>query len=140
LARARDRERYAANISVRREQSRVGARTWRQAHPEQSRAKARANNHAHLVRRRENEGRYRARRHGVGVAAVSERDLQALLERQVGRCAYCPNDLDHKRHLDHRTPLSRGGAHAIGNLCWTCPTCNRRKGQKTAEEFVEMAA
>jgi len=53
-------------------------------------------------------------------------------------CVYCNISLSLKNvkpHLDHKTPLARGGNHEIGNLQWTCSTCNQRKWRKTDKEF-----
>ncbi len=33
----------------------------------------------------------------------------------------------------------RGGADAPDNICLACPTCNFRKGIKTAQEFLQEA-
>jgi len=43
-------------------------------------------------------------------------------------------------HVDHKTPLTRGGNNSPENLCCACPSCNFRKGTKTAEEFIELRA
>jgi 5-methylcytosine-specific restriction endonuclease McrA len=39
-------------------------------------------------------------------------------------------------HLDHATPLSRGGDHSIDNLVPACGECNLKKGTKTMDEFL----
>ena len=41
-------------------------------------------------------------------------------------------------HVEHMTPLSRGGAHDWFNIALACPTCNLRKNAKTLEEFMEL--
>lgn len=49
------------------------------------------------------------------------------LKRRV-KCYYCPTVIPGaKMHVDHIVPLAKGGAHAIGNLCASCPTCNLSK-------------
>jgi 5-methylcytosine-specific restriction endonuclease McrA len=57
---------------------------------------------------------------------VLERDWRRLLERYRHCCAYCgaPHP---KLQREHVIPLSRGGAHSIGNLLPSCPSCNLRK-------------
>jgi len=56
---------------------------------------------------------------------------------QSNRCTYCRVDLDDTPvHLDHMTPLSRGGEHVLDNLQYLCADCNRRKGDKTHDEFL----
>lgn len=61
---------------------------------------------------------------------------KTLHKMQRGRCAYCNESvaLDDST-VDHKQPLSRGGTHAMHNLCMACEECNRRKGSMTAEEF-----
>lgn len=69
-----------------------------------------------------------------------------------GRCFYCdcvlPEDnkeyddagrvVESSRnwHVDHKTPLSRGGDHSIENLVPACRKCNMAKMTMTANEFV----
>lgn len=53
------------------------------------------------------------------------------------KCHYCNAVVPKSdRHVDHMTPLSRGGRHAVDNLCCACQSCNQRKSTKTAEEFT----
>ncbi|MEV0357120.1 HNH endonuclease [Nocardia sp. NPDC050697] len=56
-----------------------------------------------------------------------------LQRRQRDRCAYCagPGPLT----LDHIVPLSRGGAHAEGNMAGACGTCNYSKGASLLVEW-----
>jgi len=39
--------------------------------------------------------------------------------------------------VDHKTPLSRKGDHALPNLVAACRNCNSTKTRKTEEEFVQ---
>jgi hypothetical protein len=55
---------------------------------------------------------------------------------QEGRCFYCTVILGKDYHMDHKTPLSRGGLHDDSNLCLACPACNMQKHDKTVEEFI----
>jgi 5-methylcytosine-specific restriction endonuclease McrA len=53
------------------------------------------------------------------------------------RCYYCNKRVPRKeRHIDHKIPLARGGAHAVENLCCACADCNMRKHTRTVEEFT----
>jgi 5-methylcytosine-specific restriction endonuclease McrA len=52
-----------------------------------------------------------------------------------GRCYYC-GVLEPNPHLEHRTPLVRGGKHEGRNLVPACPTCNMRKGTRTEAEYL----
>lgn len=77
----------------------------------------------------------RARRRNAKTTIVSAADLRKMLDLQGSRCYYCQEPLAAGMHLEHRTPIIRGGQHTLENLCWSCPTCNLRKGRKTEAEF-----
>ena len=64
------------------------------------------------------------------------KDVRALYRDQDGRCLYCGADLSAGFHVDHMTPLARGGSNWPENLCLTDPRCNLSKGDQTAEEFI----
>lgn len=52
-------------------------------------------------------------------------------------CHYCRREHESKLlHVDHKTPISRGGRHALDNLARACASCNLRKNDKTEEEFL----
>lgn len=65
------------------------------------------------------------------------REIGRLLCQQDARCPYCRELLPPAYHVDHKTPVSRGGTNDISNLQVTCPTCNMSKGTKTHEEYIE---
>lgn len=50
-------------------------------------------------------------------------------------CEYCKMTIEETYHLEHKTPLSRGGTNRRINLCISCPQCNQSKGILTADEF-----
>lgn len=84
---------------------------------------------------------YRLRQHGRRVKIrcgehITSTDILALLERQKGRCWWCRIKLNGKYHIDHVHPISKGGEHAMHNLCISCPKCNLRKSVKTPLEFA----
>lgn len=57
---------------------------------------------------------------------------------QGGECIYCTSKLDEaKSHLDHRTPLARGGTNSQENLQLLCARCNAEKHAKTHTEYIE---
>ncbi len=57
---------------------------------------------------------------------------------QAIACAYCSSPtIKGHRHVDHMTPLIRGGYHTADNLTISCAGCNIRKGSMTAAEFAE---
>ncbi len=77
--------------------------------------------------------RRRARERGA-MGDIRAVDVKTLIRSQDGRCHYCERRLQ-SYHLDHNTPLSRGGASTRRNIVAACPRCNWRKNNKTAAEF-----
>ena len=69
---------------------------------------------------------------------VSQDNL-AKLRAQDGKCVYCERRLNAGWEMDHRLPLTRGGTNEPDNLAICCTHCNRAKGNRTPEEFVEWA-
>lgn len=60
------------------------------------------------------------------------------LKLQENECVYCTAKLTTSAsHLDHRTPLSRGGTDDQSNLQVLCARCNSEKHAKTHVEYVE---
>lgn len=52
-------------------------------------------------------------------------------------CVYCNESVGDSWHLEHKTPLSRGGTNDLENLAVACQACNLQKGDKTVEEYEE---
>lgn len=65
-------------------------------------------------------------------------DIIQMCDDQKGLCAYCDTPLFGNHHVDHMTPLSRGGSNDWSNLAVTCPSCNLSKGTMTTEEFFNF--
>ncbi len=65
-------------------------------------------------------------------------DVADMLISQDGLCAYCEVELGKDFHVDHMTPLVRGGANDWTNLAITCPTCNLQKNSKVLLEFFQL--
>lgn len=65
---------------------------------------------------------------------VTSQALDKLKEEQSYQCKYCKCELDFSAkgqvHLDHVIPLSKGGAHSITNVVWSCASCNLKKSNK----------
>lgn len=83
----------------------------------------------------------RARIHSQRAAgSLSRSQIERLIALQKRRCAVCRR-LTVKGakgfHLDHKTPLSRGGTNEFGNLQILCPTCNVRKSAKDPIQFMQ---
>ncbi len=62
---------------------------------------------------------------------ITKHSLDILLQIQNNQCFYCKKDLslltDREVHLDHYIPISKGGAHSITNVVWSCSSCNLQK-------------
>jgi len=63
-------------------------------------------------------------------------DIDRMICYQDARCMYCGVLLSGTYHIDHKTPISRGGTNDLENLQLLCPTCNLRKHTMTDEEFT----
>jgi len=57
-----------------------------------------------------------------------------LLEKWGRKCVYCGKE-NVPLEIEHIIPRSRGGSSRISNLALACKTCNKDKGNMTAEEF-----
>jgi 5-methylcytosine-specific restriction endonuclease McrA len=57
-----------------------------------------------------------------------------ILTRDDFRCIYCGSTAT---HVDHVTPLDKGGTDEPDNLVSACATCNLRKSNKNAREFIK---
>lgn len=116
--RERSRARYAANPA----KWQAYLKDWRRKNPERSHAYNRSAAHK---RRKASAGQF-----------FTAFEWLALLDWYGGRCVYCGDDK--LIEIDHRIPLTRGGSNLIENIVPACRRCNRRKNDKTEEEFREL--
>lgn len=76
----------------------------------------------------------RAQQIGTDDNTITSQALTELKIKQSNKCAYCDVVLDFSAkgtvHLDHVIPLSKGGAHSITNVVWSCASCNLTKNNK----------
>jgi 5-methylcytosine-specific restriction endonuclease McrA len=74
------------------------------------------------------------------VNSTTRRKLRSqAYEREGGNCFYCSEALPIERiTLDHIIPLSKGGWTRLDNLVCSCWSCNNKKSNKTAEEFIQQ--
>ncbi len=135
----RDREKILLRCKEYRSRTAAAKRARDTAYREQNREKLRQRGRDWKTRDplayRDWVKRNRARRYGA--RRRDKLDLLVVVARQNGVCAYCAQPLTEAWHLDHRKPLSRGGAHTMENVCAACPRCNCGKKALTAEEFME---
>jgi 5-methylcytosine-specific restriction endonuclease McrA len=78
---------------------------------------------------------YKARRRAQVEGGDSSRDIKVWIGQQALVCRWCKADCSSLFHVDHVQPLSKGGAHAIANLCIACPPCNLKKNARDPAEF-----
>lgn len=121
------RQKYKTRLSSR-------AREWYQRDKEKYRLR-------HQTWRRQNKerckilsNRYRARKLNAS-GTFTEIHLNWKLELQGGLCYYCREELG-AFHIEHKIPLSKGGTEWPANICLACPSCNRRKSDKSFWEFL----
>jgi 5-methylcytosine-specific restriction endonuclease McrA len=65
-------------------------------------------------------------------------ELKELLfrGRRTAQCCFCRRPLSFESAtIEHRIPLSKGGAWALENLTLSCRDCNQERG---AEDFTEF--
>lgn len=77
----------------------------------------------------------------IGVSSrPSAKDWQKLKARAFrdhgAWCIYCGDEAQ-PLTLDHVRPISRGGSNHPANLVPACSSCNKSKGAKSVEEFLE---
>lgn len=63
-------------------------------------------------------------------------DIASIMKMQKHKCAYCKIKLGENYHVDHITPLSRGGTNDRRNLQILCQPCNQAKHCKLPEQFA----
>ena len=141
------REWVKRNNEKHREQSRQGMARWRlrrpdarlardrayrRRHPDQQNAYQRRWIRAHPEVRKAAHQLRRAREVGAGGRFIAK-EWRSLVLRYESRCAYCGTVAP--LEADHRTPLSRGGSNSVDNILPACGPCNRKKRNRTEEEF-----
>ena len=72
---------------------------------------------------------YRARLHAAAGFHTCE-DVAAQRKRQRGHCYWCRVKVGRHYHVDHVTPLSKGGSNGPENIVITCAHCNHAKNAR----------
>lgn len=131
----------------------IYSRRWREANLELSRKQSREYARANKEKRREYNARWRstprgnalhrakeARRRARKRSAPGDHTASDVLTRydlQAGKCYWCGKRVAFGEHdVDHIFPLSKGGGNGPGNICVSCPACNRSKSAKSPLEFT----
>jgi len=93
--------------------------------------------HANL---RAQQSRYRLTKHGQsrehGRDDVKRYFLSALKHKRTKCPICCHIFLTHLMHVDHITPLAKGGTNAHYNLRMTCARCNHLKSDKVYSDML----
>jgi 5-methylcytosine-specific restriction endonuclease McrA len=111
---------------------------WRKAHTEEIKAYGALWRKAHPEQNAVRKSTRQARKLGNG---VGDSVLMAAFRRRVAKalrikCYWCREWIPKgHRHVDHITPLAKGGPDAELNLCCSCDLCNLSKGAKNPGEF-----
>ena len=122
-------------------------RKWREANRERMRETKRKYRNANLERERERTrmwhranpeklivyNRNRRARKLLAPGTHTAADIRAIKVKQKHCCYYCgkhESEFDNKWHVDHITPLSRGGSNDPANLICACESCNGSKHNK----------
>lgn len=118
---ARKAEQVKRRYEKKADEIKAYIRRWQKANPEKVSA-YKATNKA-------------ARRCATG-AGMSGAELSAWKRKQAKVCYWCGAKCARKYHVDHYTPLKKGGRHEASNLVIACPTCNLRKHAKDPLMFA----
>ena len=122
-----------------RESCRRTHKKWRDRNIEKLRAEAKSNYYKDYFKnrivKRVCDAARRAREYGA-VGRFTVLDALRLLSTQRHLCAVCSVDIVGKYHIDHMTPLSRGGTNERVNIQLLCVSCNTSKAARTMTEFA----
>lgn len=109
--------RYYANP----EKVKSGIRKWQAENAELVRCYKQSNKH---------------KRRQIESVGITGRELLAWKREQTKSCYWCGAKCAKNYHVDHYTPLSRGGTHEIANLVIACAPCNLKKNSKDPLDFA----
>lgn len=115
------REHARRVIAKNPQKNRDRAKAWVALYPE----KHRANN------------RNRRARIMAADGAHTAAEIELLVVRQKGKCAYCGIKMGRAFCADHIVPLAKGGSNWISNIQLTCRICNSRKHTKDPIRFAQ---
>jgi len=122
-------ERHRVYHKANRESRKEYHRKWYRANKGRIAELQREYKKAHPLKRREFEGRRRAREHGV---PIGHADYELVVATSNGLCGICGDPIFGKFDIDHIVPLTKGGAHSTDNLQVAHHHCNVSKGNKEA--------
>jgi 5-methylcytosine-specific restriction endonuclease McrA len=136
---ARDRRRHERDMAERGDAIRAADRERYARDPEGFKARSLKRRAAAPESHREKKLELKHARRAKMVGRYTAEDIAAIVNEQDGCCYYCGRALSRdrkERHVDHMTPVSRGGTNWPDNIAVACADCNLRKGALTADEFL----
>lgn len=77
------------------------------------------------------------RRTAKSTGSLTATHIKAMYISQKEKCPVCKKSIKDKYHIDHVTPLAKGGSNDIENIQLLCPFCNLSKGAKDPIEFMQ---
>lgn len=135
------------------ERHRANTRRWRAAHSERrkrwqkeyrqqnrlkisQKVKEYAKNNPHV--RRAIAAKRRALRRQVLIDPRGIKSwMKEIRSKPFARCHWCGTKVSGRKiHFDHIVPISKGGAHSIGNLCASCRDCNLSKNNRLLADWI----
>ena len=90
-----------------------------------------------LARYSEARHKRRANKKTNTINSATSKQIRELIKKSNGKCYWCGCSTKSKgHHIDHYTPLSKGGSNEIHNLVVACAFCNISKGAKSPYVFA----
>lgn len=116
-------------------------RAWRAKDPERHKATAKKWRQANMPIIRNHIALRRAREINATIG-----DPRAIVawekewkSRTINTCEWCRMEVPTEICVtEHAEPLVKGGAHNLDNLVISCAPCNRKKGRKSLEKWLEI--
>lgn len=113
---------------------------WSAANHELKRAlhkKWRDENREHVRRYGRDDMRRRRGAKGINGGSYTPADIEAIRERQEGKCAACRCEPE-KLQIDHILAVTKGGTNDPSNIQLLCKSCNVSKKNHDFEEWMQL--
>ena len=76
---------------------------------------------------------------GTDRSRIGKPERELMFAAQSSKCMYCGRKLGLRYlHVDHKTPVKRGGTDRVSNLQLLCQPCNSRKSDMKNGEFRKL--
>lgn len=135
--RAHERALYARNRERICARKRISARRRWALYKDRIKLYQRAYYRANSAIYKQARDRYMSRRKSAP-GRYTQADVQAILQAQKHRCAYCRCKVGANHVVDHIVPLNKGGTNHPRNLQITCSACNSKKRDKDPLDFARQ--